>query len=122
MERISNNSPQTGYRILFFNGVVLINDLHQRMIVNISQQGFHKDPFTNRFSNNDQESQAPPNCMHHILLVESSHKMLRLSKFRPMTYVVGWRAQGTLGLYFLPSPYLCNFLLLHGSSLCKSPS
>ena len=60
--------------------------------------------------------------MHHLLLAESSHKMLRLSKFRPMTYAVGRRAQGTFELYLLSSPYLCNFLLWHGSSLCRGPS
>ena len=70
---------------MFFNVVLLRNDLYQRMIVNIAHQGFHTEPLMNSFCNDDQESQAPPNCMHHLLLAESSYKMLRLSKFRPMT-------------------------------------
>ena len=60
--------------------------------------------------------------MHDLPLVESPHQMLRLSKIRSTTCVVGWRVQETFGSNLLLSPYLCNFLLLHGSSLCRSPS
>ena len=79
VENIFNISPKNGYKIMFFSGVLLRNDHYQRMIVDIAHQGFHKDPFMDSFCNNDQESQAPPNYMHHLLLAESSYKMLRLS-------------------------------------------
>ena len=40
MENIFNNGPKNGYKIMFFNGVLLRNDLYQRMIVNIAHKDF----------------------------------------------------------------------------------
>ena len=38
------------------------------------------------------------------------------------TWVFGWSVQETSRFNLFPSPYLCSFLLWHGSSLCRGPS
>lgn len=53
---------------------------YQRMIINITHQGFHTEPFINSFCNNDRESRAPPSFMHGILLVEFHHQRLEISR------------------------------------------
>ena len=112
VENIFNNSPKNGYKIMFFNVVLLRNDLYQRMIFNIAQQGFHTDPFVNSFCNNDQESQAPPNCMHGLFLAESHNQTLKISRISSSSQqhvLLAGEFRRFFKLYLL-SPYLCNFL------------
>ena len=62
-------------------------------------------------------------CMVSFL-AESHHQTLGNIKdvfIKSTTCVVGWSVQDIPGFSLLPSPYLCNFLLWHNSSLCGGP-